>query len=70
MSLIYGEYLVNVHFSDIPHTFILHSTLHSSEKKAEASTREPVRVSSMTTSTGSHAGITHAHEFPCSNQPC
>jgi len=24
--------LVNVHFSDIPHTFILHFTLHSAEK--------------------------------------
>jgi len=32
MSLIYGEYLVNVHFSDIPHTFIPHFTLHSAEK--------------------------------------
>jgi len=31
-SLIYGEYLVNVHFSDIPHTFILDFTLHSAEK--------------------------------------
>jgi len=32
MSLIYGEYLVNVHFSDIPHTFIPHFTPHSAEK--------------------------------------
>jgi len=32
MSLIYGEYFVNVHFSDIPHTFIPHFTLHSAEK--------------------------------------
>jgi len=32
MSLIYGEYLVSVHFSDIPHTFIPHFTLHSAEK--------------------------------------
>ena len=32
MSLIYGEYLVNVYFSDIPHTFIPHFTLHSAEK--------------------------------------
>jgi len=32
MSLIYGEYLVNVHSSDIPHTFIPHFTLHSAEK--------------------------------------
>jgi len=32
MSLTYGEYLVNVHFSDILHTFILHFTLHSAEK--------------------------------------
>ena len=32
MSLIYGEYLVNVHFCDIPHTFIPHFTLHSAEK--------------------------------------
>jgi len=32
MSLIYGEYLVNVHFSDIPHTFIPHFTLNSTEK--------------------------------------
>jgi len=33
ISLIYDEYLVNVHFSDIPHTFIPHITLHSAEKK-------------------------------------
>jgi len=33
MSLIYGEYLANVHFGDIPHTFIPHFTLHSAEKK-------------------------------------
>jgi len=32
MSLIYGEYLVNVHSSDILHTFIPHFTLHSAEK--------------------------------------
>ena len=32
MSLIYGEYLANVHFSDIPHSFIPHFTLHSAEK--------------------------------------
>ena len=32
VSLIYREYLANVHFSDIPHTFILHFTLHSAEK--------------------------------------
>ena len=32
MSLIYGEYLVNVHSSDIPHSFIPHFTLHSAEK--------------------------------------
>ena len=32
MSLIYGEYLVKVHSSDIPHTFIPHFTLHSAEK--------------------------------------
>jgi len=32
MSLIYGEYLVNVHFGDILHTFIPHFTLHSAEK--------------------------------------
>ena len=36
---------------------------------AEASTREPVRVSSMITSTGSRAGIRHAHGFQCSSQP-
>ena len=29
---IYGEYLVNVHFGDIPHTFTPHVTLHSAEK--------------------------------------
>jgi len=29
---IYGEYLVNVHFRDIPSTFILHFTLHSAGK--------------------------------------
>ena len=33
MSLIYGEYLVNVQFGNIPHTFIPHFTLHSAEKK-------------------------------------
>ena len=32
ISLIYGEYLVNVHFGDIPYTFIPHFTLHSAEK--------------------------------------
>ena len=32
ICLIYGEYLVNVHFSDIPHTFIPQFTLHSAEK--------------------------------------
>ena len=32
MYLIYGEYFVNVHFSDIPHAFIPHFTLHSAEK--------------------------------------
>jgi len=31
-SLIYGEYLANVHFNDIPHTIIPHFTLHSTEK--------------------------------------
>jgi len=36
---------------------------------AEASTREPVLVSSVITSTGSLAGIRHAHGFPCSSQP-
>jgi len=36
-TLIYGEYLVNVHFSDIPHTFIPHYTLHSAEKSASDS---------------------------------
>jgi len=32
MSLIYGEYLVNVHFGNIPHTFIPHFTLCSAER--------------------------------------
>ena len=32
MSLIYCEHLVNVHFGNIPHSFILHFTLHSVEK--------------------------------------
>jgi len=32
VSLIYGEHLANVHFGDIPHTFIPHFTLHSAEK--------------------------------------
>jgi len=32
VSLIYGEYLANVHFGDIPHTFIPHFTLHFAEK--------------------------------------
>jgi len=34
VSIIYGEYLANVHFGDIPHTFIPHFTLHSAEKTA------------------------------------
>ena len=34
VSLIYGEYLVNVHFGDIPHTSIPHFTLHSAKKSA------------------------------------
>ena len=43
MCLIYGEYLVNVHFSDIPHTFIPHFTLHSAEKiRIEFSTNYPL----------------------------
>ena len=37
--------------------------------KAEVSTREPVHVSSVITSTGSRAGIRHVHGFPCSSQP-
>jgi len=32
MSLIYGEYLANVPFSDIPDTLTPHSTLHSADK--------------------------------------
>ena len=32
MSLIYRKYLPNVHFRDIPHTFIPDFTLHSTEK--------------------------------------
>jgi len=31
-SLICDKYLANVHFRDIPHTFIPHFTLHSEEK--------------------------------------
>jgi len=31
MSVIYGEYLVNVHFGNIPHSFIPHFTHHSAE---------------------------------------
>jgi len=31
-SLIYDEYLVNVHFADIPLTLISHFTLHSTGK--------------------------------------
>jgi len=43
MSVIYGEYLVNVHFSDIPHTFIPHFTLHSAEKiRIKFSTNYPL----------------------------
>jgi len=34
ICLIYDEYLVNVHFSDIPHIFSPHFTLHSAEKKS------------------------------------
>jgi len=34
VSLIYGEYLANVHFGDIPHNFIPHSTRHSTKKSA------------------------------------
>jgi len=32
VSLIYGEYLANVHFCGIPYSFIPHFTLHSAEK--------------------------------------
>jgi len=32
VSLIYGNYLANVHFGDIPHTFIPRFTLHFAEK--------------------------------------
>jgi len=32
MSVIYGEYLVNVHFGNVLHSFIPHFTLHSAEK--------------------------------------
>jgi len=32
LSVIYGEYLANFHFGDIPHTCIPHFTLHSAEK--------------------------------------
>jgi len=32
MSLIYREHLVNVHFGNIPHSFVPHFTLHSAEK--------------------------------------
>jgi len=43
MSLIYGEYLVNVPFGDIPHTFIPHITLHAAEKiSIEFSTNYPL----------------------------
>jgi len=42
MSLIYAEYLVNVHFGNIPHTFIPHFTFHSAEKiSIEFSTNYP-----------------------------
>jgi len=34
LSVIYGAYLVNVHFGNIPHSFIPHFTLHSAEKSA------------------------------------
>ena len=45
MSLVYGEYLVNVHFSDIPHTFIPHFTLYSAEKiRIEFSANYPLRT--------------------------
>jgi len=32
MSVILGEYLVDVHFGNIPRSLILHFTLHSAEK--------------------------------------
>jgi len=38
----YGQYLVNAHFGDIPHTFIPHFTLHSAEKiRIDFSTNYP-----------------------------
>ena len=40
LSLVYGEYLVNVHFSDILHTFIPHFTLHSAEKNPHRNFRK------------------------------
>jgi len=42
MSLIYGEYLVNVHFGDILHAFIPHFTLHSAEKLASIFCKLPL----------------------------
>jgi len=42
-SLIYGEYLVDVHFGDISHTFIAHFTLHCAEKiRVEFSANYPL----------------------------
>jgi len=42
MSLIYCEHLVNVHFGNIPHSFIPHITLHSAEKiRSEFSANYP-----------------------------
>jgi len=34
VSVIYGEYLANVHFGDIPHTFIPHFTFIPQTKSA------------------------------------
>jgi len=43
VSLIYGEYLANVHIGDIPHTLIPHFTLHSAETVCiEFSTNYPL----------------------------
>ena len=55
MSVIYGEYLVDVHFSNILHSFILHFTLHSTEKICiEFSANYPLTTFRIPQNTPSH----------------
>jgi len=42
MSLIYGAYLVNVHFGNIPHSFIPHPSLRRKKIRIQFSANYPL----------------------------